>query len=138
MSEDRQKTQQSINDLINNITKENKFIPVENENSTGLSPDLSDGDIEGIIKRSGNNNSKVPGYRYYFDEDKGILYKSGYQGSLEEYIGDCLWNYVLCEELLDMLTEVTEEEADNIIKEIEGDEYDLVDGYVLEDFKGDM
>ena len=96
MSEDRQKTQQSINDLINNITKENKFIPVENENSTGLSPDLSDGDIEGIIKRSGNNNSKVPGYRYYFDEDKGILYKSGYQGSLEEYIGDCLWNYVLC------------------------------------------
>ena len=75
-------------------------------------------------------------YKYYFDEENCILYKSGYEGSFEEYIGDCLWNAVLHELSTDGLEEISEEEADDIIKEMEGDEYDLVDGYVLEDYKG--
>lgn len=77
-------------------------------------------------------------YKYYFDEENCILYKSGYEGSLEEYIEGRLWNAVSYEDLIDSLVEVNEEEADDIIKEIEGDEYDLVDGYVLEDYSGEV
>lgn len=77
-------------------------------------------------------------YKYYFDEENCILYKSGYVGSLEEYIADGIWNAVSYENLIGGLKELTEEEADDIIKEIEGDEYDLVDGYVLEDFSGEV
>jgi len=76
-------------------------------------------------------------YKYYFDEENCILYKSGGCGSLKEYIENGEWNladYALVESLV----EVSEEEADEIIKEIEGDEYDLVDGYVLEDFSGEV
>lgn len=36
------------------------------------------------------------------------------------------------------LQEISEEEADDIIKEIEGDDYDLIDGYVLQDFSGEV
>lgn len=77
-------------------------------------------------------------YKYYFDEENCILYKSRYVGSLEEYIADGIWNAVSYENLIGGLKELTEEEADDIIKEIEGDEYDLVDGYVLEDFSGEV
>lgn len=77
-------------------------------------------------------------YKYYFDETNCILYKSGYEGSLEEYIENCEWNAVDYDELIDGLTEISEEEADDIIKEIEGDEYDLVDGYVLCDYSGEV
>ena len=33
---------------------------------------------------------------------------------------------------------LSDTEADDIIKEFEGDEYDLVDGYVLCDFRGEV
>lgn len=33
---------------------------------------------------------------------------------------------------------ISDEDADDIIKELEGDEYDLVDGYVLCDFSGEV
>lgn len=77
-------------------------------------------------------------YRYYFDEENCILYKSSALGNLEEYIENCEWNTVSYEKLIAGLKEVSEEEADEIIKGIEGDEYDLVDGYVLEDFSGEV
>lgn len=69
-------------------------------------------------------------YKYYFDEEFCILYKSGYEGSFEEYIGECLWNAVCCELNTDRLVELSEEDADDIIKEMDGDEYFLVDGEV--------
>lgn len=72
-------------------------------------------------------------YKYYFAEENCILYKSGYEGSFEEYIGNCLWNAVRYELSMEGLEEINEEEADNIIKEMEGDEYFLVDGCVLEE-----
>lgn len=72
-------------------------------------------------------------YKYYFDEEKCILYKSGYECSFEEYIGYCLWNAVLYELNMKELEEISEEEADDIIKEMEGDEYYIVDGCVLEE-----
>ena len=76
-------------------------------------------------------------YKYYFDEENCSLYKSSCPGSLEEYIMDCRWNAVIYENLINGLKEISEEEADEIIKEFEGDEYDLVDGYVLEDYSGE-
>ena len=72
-------------------------------------------------------------YKYYFDEENCILYKSGYEGSFEEYIGDCLWNAGLYDLDLDVLEEISEEDADDIIKEMDGDEYYLVDGDVMEE-----
>ena len=36
------------------------------------------------------------------------------------------------------LEPISEEDADDIIKEFAGDEYDLVDGYVLCDFSGEV
>ena len=77
-------------------------------------------------------------YRYYFSKEKGVLFKSGYEGSLEKYVGDCKWNPVEYKELKNHLVEISEKQADNKIKEIEGDEYDLVDGYVLCDFSGEV
>lgn len=77
-------------------------------------------------------------YRYYFSEEKGVLFKSGYEESLEEYVGDCKWNPVKYKELKKHLVEISEKQADDKIKEIEGDEYDLVDGYVLCDFSGEV
>ena len=44
-------TIKSVNELIENITKNNMYKPLEDANSTGLSPDLSDEDIDGFIKR---------------------------------------------------------------------------------------
>ena len=41
-------------------------------------------------------------------------------------------------ELKNNLVEISEKQADNKIKEIEGDEYDLVDGYVLCDYSGEV
>lgn len=72
-------------------------------------------------------------YKYYFDVEYCILYKSGYKGSYEEYIGNCLWNAVLYDPNLDELEEISEEDADDIIKEMDGDEYYLVDGEVMEE-----
>lgn len=76
-------------------------------------------------------------YKYYYDEEEATLYKSSYPGSLEEYIGDCSWN-LSNYSIVDKLVEVSEEEADDIIKKLEGDDYDLIDGYVLEDFSGEV
>lgn len=53
-------------------------------------------------------------------------------------LGDCKWNPVEYKELKNHLVEISEKQADNKIKEIEGDEYDLVDGYVLCDFSGEV
>lgn len=77
-------------------------------------------------------------YRYYLDEENCILYKSGSLGSLEEYIENCEWNTVNYEDLISNLKEISEEEADDFIKELEGDDYDLVDGYVLQDYSGEV
>lgn len=75
-------------------------------------------------------------YTYYFDDEKCILYKSTGGAFVEEYIENAKWNTV-GNYRIKGLKPISEEEADDIIKEIEGDEYDLVDGYVLEDYKGE-
>lgn len=72
-------------------------------------------------------------YRCYFDEENCKLYKSGYEDSFEEYVGDCLWNAVLYELDLNKLEEICEADADDIIKEIDGDDYYLINGEVLEE-----
>lgn len=77
-------------------------------------------------------------YRYYLDEENCVLYKSGSPGSLEEYIENCEWNTVSYKDLIGGLKEISEEEADDFIKELEGDDYDLVDGYVLQDYSGEV
>ena len=77
-------------------------------------------------------------YQYYLDEENCILYKSAAPGSLEEYIENCEWNTVSYRELIGGLKEISEEEADDFIKELEGDDYDLVDGYVLQDYSGEV
>lgn len=43
----------SINELIDYITQTNVFYPVNNPDESGLSPDLSDDDINKIIESSG-------------------------------------------------------------------------------------
>lgn len=58
------------------------------------------------------------------------MYKSGYESSFEEYIGDCFWNAICFELSTEGLEEISEDEADEFIKEMEGDEYNLVDGCV--------
>lgn len=68
----------------------------------------------------------------------GVLFKSGYEGSLEEYVGDCKWNSVEYKELINHLVEISEKQADDKIKKIEGNEYNLVDGYVLCDFSEEV
>lgn len=70
-------------------------------------------------------------YKYYFDEDNCTLYKSGCEGCFEEYIYQGLWNAVCVELSTVDLVELNEEDADDLIKEMEGDEYKLVDGCVL-------
>ena len=70
-------------------------------------------------------------YKYYFDEENCILYKSGYEGSFEEYICQDIWNAVCVDLSVEELVELKEEDADDLIKEMEGDEYKLVDGWVL-------
>ncbi len=76
--------------------------------------------------------------KYFFDEENCILYKSTGEGNLEEYIERCEWNVVSYDKLIANLQEISEEEADDIIKEIEGDDYDLVEGYVLQDYSGEV
>jgi len=96
---------------------------------------------EGLDNRTSNGISLkefVIMYKYYFDEEKCILYKSTALGNLEEYIERCEWNVVNYDKLIANLQEISEEEADDIIKEIEGDDYDLVDGYVLQDYSGEV
>jgi len=44
-------TTKSIKELIDEITKKNQFVPADNPNSTGLSPDLTDKDVEELLKR---------------------------------------------------------------------------------------
>ena len=122
----------SVKEIIDDITKKNQFVPVENPNSTGMSPDLSDEDIEEVIEHYSDDCQSLSGYKYYFDEENCILYKSGYEGSLEEYIADGLWNYAEYETLIENLTLISEYEADDLIKEMEGDEYDLIDGEVID------
>lgn len=126
----------TVNELIDKKVQTNAFCPVEDSNSTEVSSELSDEDIEGVIERYAEESDSS--YKYYFDDENCILYKSGYEGSLEEYIGDGLWNLADYESLIGMLRKVGDLEADEIIKEIEGDEYDLVDGYVLEDYSGEV
>ena len=76
-------------------------------------------------------------YTYYFDEEKCILYKSTGGSFVEEYIENGEWNLVGCDRI-EGLQAISEEDADDIIKEIEGDEFDLIDGYVLCDFSGEV
>lgn len=45
----------SIQQLIDEIAKRNSFEPVDNPNGTGLSPDLTDEDVDELIKRQSNN-----------------------------------------------------------------------------------
>ena len=122
----------SVKEIIDDITKKNQFVPIENPNSTGMSPDLSDEDIEKVIEHCSDDCQSLFSYKYYFDEENCILYKSGYEGSLEEYIADGLWNYAEYEALIENLTLISEYEADDLIKEMEGDEYDLIDGEVID------
>lgn len=122
----------SVKEIIDDIAKKNQFVPIENPNSTGMSPDLSDEDIEEVIERCSEDSQSLSGYKYYFDEENCILYKFGYEGSLEEYIADGLWNYAEYEALIENLTLISEYEADDLIKEMEGDEYDLIDGEVID------
>lgn len=51
----KKESDKSVAELIDKITQTNKFEPVDNPNSTGLSPDLTDKDIDGLIKRQENN-----------------------------------------------------------------------------------
>lgn len=46
----KKESDKSVVELIDKITQTNKFEPVDNPNSTGLFPDLTDEDIERIIK----------------------------------------------------------------------------------------
>ena len=47
----KKESDKSVSELIDKITQTNKFEPVDNPNSTGLSPDLTDEDIENVIKK---------------------------------------------------------------------------------------
>ena len=53
-------TTKSIKELIDEITKKNQFVPVENPNSTGLSPDLTDVEIEELIKMLQKLKQDIP------------------------------------------------------------------------------
>lgn len=44
-------SKKSVSELIDSITKNNAFKPIEDSNSSGLSPDLSDEEIDEVIKR---------------------------------------------------------------------------------------
>ena len=75
-------------------------------------------------------------YTYYFNKETCTLYKYSGGAFAEEYIDDAIeWRVVGINEI-EGLEPISEEDADDIIKEFEGDEYDLVDGYVLCDFSG--
>lgn len=77
-------------------------------------------------------------YEYYFDEENCILYKYTEGAFVEQYVEDVIeWSLVGIDAIKG-LEPISEEEADAIIKEIEGDEYDLVDGYVLCDYSGEV
>ena len=77
-------------------------------------------------------------YTYYFNEETCTLYKYAGGDIAEEYIEDAIeWNVVGIN-AIEGLEPISEEDADDIIKEFEGDEYDLVDGYVLCDFSGEV
>ena len=47
----KKESDKSVAELIDTITQTNKFEPVDNSNSTGLSPDLTDEDIVSLIER---------------------------------------------------------------------------------------
>ena len=76
-------------------------------------------------------------YKYYFNEETCTLYKSTDSAFVEEYIDDAIEWHLVGVDAIAGLEPISEEEADDIIKEFEGDEYDLVDGYVLCDFGGE-
>ena len=77
-------------------------------------------------------------YTYYFNEETCTLYKYSGGAFAEAYIDDAIeWRVVGIDEI-EGLESISEEDADDIIKEFEGDEYDLVDGYVLCDFSGEV
>lgn len=47
----KKESDKSVAELIDKITQTNKFDPVDNPNSTGISPDLTDEDVDESIKR---------------------------------------------------------------------------------------
>lgn len=77
-------------------------------------------------------------YTYYFNEETCTLYKYSGGEFAEEYIDDAIEWRVVGINGIEGLEPISEEDADDIIKEFEGDEYDLVDGYVLCDFSGEV
>ena len=77
--------------------------------------------------------------KYYFDEEKRILYKSDVPGNLMEFVAqNVMWDNPKQKTTFSDLREISEEEADDVIKEIAGVEYDIIDGYVLKDFSGEV
>lgn len=77
-------------------------------------------------------------YTYYFNDETCTLYKYTDGGFVEEYIDGAMEWMLVGVGAIDGLEPISEEDADDIIKEFEGDEYDLVDGYVLCDFSGEV
>ena len=77
-------------------------------------------------------------YKYYFNEETCTLYKYTDGAFVEEYIDGAMEWMLVGVDAIAGLEPISEEEADDIIKEFEGDEYDLVDGYVLCDFSGEV
>ncbi len=77
-------------------------------------------------------------YTYYFNEETCTLYKYSGGAFAEEYIDFAIEWRVVGIDAIEGLEPISEEDADDIIKEFEGDEYDLVDGYVLCDFSGEV
>lgn len=47
----KKESDKSVTELLDKITQTNKFKPEDNPNSTGLSPDLTDEDIDESINR---------------------------------------------------------------------------------------
>lgn len=77
---------------------------------------------------NGSFSEVILSIKYSCDEERNTLYKSTGGAFVEEYIGDVLWNLIGVGEMKNALL-ISDEDADDIIKELESDEYDLVDGY---------
>lgn len=76
-------------------------------------------------------------YTYYFNEETCMLYKHSGGAFAEEYIDFAKeWKVVDLQEI-EGLPVISEEDADDLIKEFEGDEYDLIDGEIVCSIEGE-